>query len=182
MNEVISNNLTGKVLIASPYTMNGNIFHKSIIYVLSHTPNGAVGLIVNHKVNNIDLNSVFKGILKEIEQLPLPIHLGGPVEMSRGFFLRINETSPINQPSISSSNEILDEINGGELPKQSLFVMGYTGWTSGQLEFEIENNLWIVDDYRPSIIFNEEDENKWNVALQNLGINDASFASIVGHS
>ena len=86
-------NLTGKILIASPFAMQGNVFHKSLIYVIKHTDEGSVGLIFNHPINNASANSLFKKMDSKIstDDLRLDIHLGGPVEVERGFFLHTGE-------------------------------------------------------------------------------------------
>ena len=86
-------NLTGKILIASPFAMEGNVFHKSLIYVIKHTNEGSVGLIFNHPINNAPANTLFKKIDSKINtgDLNLDIHLGGPVEVERGFFLHTGE-------------------------------------------------------------------------------------------
>ncbi len=81
-------NLTGKILIASPFAMEGNVFHKSLIYVIKHTDEGSIGLIINRPVNNSPVKNIFgkiKGM--DIQNINLDIHIGGPVEIERGFFL-----------------------------------------------------------------------------------------------
>ena len=186
MGKVKFKNLTGKLLIASPYTMSGNLFHKSVIYVLSHTSKGSVGLIVNNQVKRLP----FKVLLKNADEIPgfmedmsLPVYLGGPVEPERGFFLhsRDYQTDQHESLAISTSSEIIEDIIQGHGPKYAMFVVGYTGWALGQLEEEIERNLWVVDEYHEDLIFSADNEDKWRIALKNLGIDDALFASNIGH-
>jgi putative AlgH/UPF0301 family transcriptional regulator len=56
-------NLTGKILIASPYTMENNIFHQSLVYIVHHSTEGSVGFIINRPINNgISLKSLLKKI------------------------------------------------------------------------------------------------------------------------
>src|SRR4028118_2246322 len=88
------NNLSGKILIASPYMLQGDVFHKSLVYVLSHTPQGSVGLIVNHPVNRMPMKSLFKALDKNMEiggDLTLPIYLGGPIELEKAFLLHSSD-------------------------------------------------------------------------------------------
>lgn len=177
-------NLTGKILIASPYTMEGNVFHKSMIYVIQHNKEGSMGLIINHPINHSPASSLFKKIDAGInfKDLDLDVHLGGPVEMERGFFLHTNEYNknllfnPINDGlAVSSNLQIIQDISNGVGPKQSLFIIGYTGWGADQLEFELENNLWIISEPELDLIFDEGSVNKWHKALSALGISKHDF-------
>jgi putative transcriptional regulator len=186
------NNLSGKILIASPFMLFGDVFHRSIIYVLSHTKEGSVGLIVNHLVNKMRFKSLFHIIqdtsIDNIDNnLMIPVYLGGPVELERGFFLHSNDYDKNvlfnfhDDLAVSSNVEILKDIYGGSGPKNSLFIIGYTGWEAGQLELELENNLWIISDYDPSLVFSSSPEQKWHQALHYLGIEDTYFASKAGN-
>ena len=60
MNDKIFYNLSGKTLVSTPYVITKGIYHKSLIYMLSHTEEGAIGLMFNRLVNHIDLKSFFK--------------------------------------------------------------------------------------------------------------------------
>lgn len=183
-------NLTGKILIASPYSMEGNVFHKSLIYVIHHGTKGSVGLIFNHLVKNTPASALFKkiNINSDINKLNLEIYLGGPVEMERGFFLHSNEYQKnllfkpkVGDLALSSNLEILDDIANGYGPQKNMFFIGYTGWGAGQIEFELENNLWIVSEPDYDLIFSNSIENKWHVALSRLGINNIDFAPHMGN-
>ena len=86
-------NLTDKILIASPYTMEDNIFHQSIVYVVHHGDQGAVGFLVNRLVKNPPVNNLFKKaeFKLDLNLLNLKIHIGGPLEFERAFFLHSAE-------------------------------------------------------------------------------------------
>jgi putative transcriptional regulator len=176
-------NLTGKILIASPFAMEGNVFHKSLIYVIKHTNEGSVGLIFNHPINNAPANSLFKKIDSKINtgDLNLDIHLGGPVEVERGFFLHTSEYNKnlLFNPAqsdlaVSSNAQILQDIADGTGPQNSIFIVGYTGWSAGQIEFELEHNLWLISEPNHDLIFLESPEDKWSKALATLGISSTN--------
>jgi len=180
-------NLTGKILIASPFAMEGNVFHKSLIYVIKHTNEGSVGLIFNHPINNAPANTLFKKIDSKINtgDLNLDIHLGGPVEVERGFFLHTGEYNKnlLFNPAesnlaVSSNAQILQDIADGTGPQNSIFIIGYTGWSAGQMEFELENNLWLISEPNNDLIFLESPENKWGKALATLGISTNDFVDM----
>lgn len=177
-------NLTGKMLIASPYSMTGHVFHKSIIYVMQHNREGSLGLIINHPLNHSPAINLLKKIEHNInfKDLKLDVYLGGPIEIEKGFFLHTNEYNKniifdhaSDGLAVSSNLQIIQDISNGVGPKRSLFIIGYTGWKEDQLEFELKNNLWIVSEANLELIFNPDSEHKWNTALAMLGISKNDF-------
>ncbi|HJD55464.1 MAG TPA: YqgE/AlgH family protein [Rickettsia endosymbiont of Pyrocoelia pectoralis] len=189
MSDKIFQNLSGKTLVATPYVIEKGIYHKSLIYMLSHTEEGAIGLIFNRLVNHIDLKSFFKIKNDDINNpIMVPIYLGGPVEHEKGFFLHSADYNKNllldfqNDLAVSSNLEIPEDIALGQGPKNSLLIVGYTGWKAGQLEEELEKNLWLVMDCDKEFIFGDNPENKWHNALKHLGIDEMHFASKVGNA
>lgn len=181
-------NLSGKILISTPYMLEG-LFNKSLVYMLSHTKEGAMGLIFNHLVNNIEVKSFFRISDDKISNdIIMPIYLGGPVEHDRGFFLHYDDYDENlllkfqNHLAISSNTKISYDIACGDGPKDSLFIIGYTSWKAGQLEAEIKDNLWIVAEGDKEFIFADHPENKWYVALEKLGINQSHFTPKTGNA
>ena len=80
--------LCGKLLVAMP-GMGDPRFEHSVILVCAHTPEGAMGLIINKLMPDLS----FGGLLEHLE-IPLGaqgrdirVHFGGPVERGRGFVL-----------------------------------------------------------------------------------------------
>ena len=179
--------LEGKFLISSPYSFGNDVFNKSLIYIASHTEKGAMGLIINRLVNRLPANAVLQ-LFKDSgnsSELIMPVYLGGPVEPERGFILHTSEYNKnlllhSGNLAISSNLQILRDISSGNGPQHSLFIMGYTGWTEGQLEAEIQKNMWIISDSSNDLIFSDI-ANKWDVALSNMGIDNSSFTPHAGH-
>lgn len=183
-------NVTGKILIASPYTMEGNVFYKSLIYVVNHSTQGSIGLIFNHPVQNVPVSNIFQKMDSNIDinKLKMNIYLGGPVEVERGFFLHSAEynknvlySKKSDNIAISSSVDILQDIANGTGPKETIFIVGYTGWNPGQMEAEINDNLWIVANPDRKLIFDEHIKDKWQFALNSLGIEASHFVPTPGH-
>ncbi len=183
------NSLAGKFLIANPYMNFNDVFHKSVIYLASHTEQGAIGLIVNHLVNTLPYKTVFKMLKSDtdVEDLTLPVYLGGPVEPDRGFVLHSSEYSKNllfkfeDTLAVSSNLQILQDMAHGLGPINSLFIMGYTGWAPGQLENELENNHWIISSADLELLFSNNNDHKWDSALTRLGIDRSFYSSQLGH-
>lgn len=188
------NRLAGKFLIASPYYPGAEVFNKSLIYMVSHSHKGAMGLAVNNMVNKVTGDSLLD-LFHDTDSKPekdivLPIYLGGPVEQERGFILHTMEKCEGQQLikmdgqhgfGISSNIEILRDIVKGDGPKQSIFMLGYSGWSSGQLEEEIEKGMWLVADSSSDVIFSDEKQDKWGAALESIGIDKDSFNPNIGN-
>ena len=63
------------------------------------------------------------------------------------------------------------------LENEIRFFIGYSGWSSSQLDDEISINNWIVSNqYQPDLIFNDADESLWKEAILKMGI---KYAHIV---
>ncbi|WHA06573.1 YqgE/AlgH family protein [Candidatus Megaera polyxenophila] len=164
--------------------MEDNIFHQSIVYVVHHGDQGAVGFLVNRLVKNPPVNNLFKKaeFKLDLNLLNLKIHIGGPLELERGFFLHSAEYNKNllfklenSELAVSSNIEILKDITSGSGPKHSMFAIGYTGWGVGQLEFEIQNNLWLISEPDYDLIFGNDPTTKWPNALAKLNIDGIDF-------
>lgn len=183
-----SNTLAGKILIANPYRSFGDIFDKSVIYVVAHTSQGALGLIVNKHINNFSLKKLYKINDKDLIDQNKDIFIGGPIEPERSFILHSSDYSknylfnPDDNLLVTSNTEIVKAILSGNGPQNHLVILGYTGWGAGQFENEIAENYWLIDDLHHDIIFSTDISDKWIMSLTRLGVNLSLFGSQNGHS
>ncbi len=189
LNRNISGSLAGRLVIATP-AIQESCFTRSVIYMCSHDEAGAMGVIVNYPVGNIHLKEVLAqlDISAKIELQDLPVHFGGPVESNRGFVIHtadfVSEGCLIQKDGIAvtASVSILHELAQGKGPSQGMLVLGYAGWAPGQLEAEIETGSWIVASANKKLVFDADNDTKWNVAVSTLGIDVGHFSSTVGHA
>lgn len=170
--------LTGKLLVAMP-DMGDPRFAKSVIYVCTHSDEGAMGLIVNKPAEDLKFRDLLKqlNIAPAAGLRPIRVHVGGPVEFGRGFVLHSSEYS---QPratlsveggfAMTATLDILEDIAAGNGPERSMLAMGYSGWGPGQLEGELAQNGWLIADAGEEIVFGQANEHKWQAALKSMGI------------
>ena len=180
-------NFTNHFLISMPHLVDA-FFNKSIIYICEHTVDGAMGIIINKDLSD---NKKYL-ILKEtglINVDPRPkIYFGGPVQMNRGIILHscdyVNEDSKIvtKNLSITSNEEILDDMSRGKGPDKFRFTFGYAGWGSNQLEREFENGDWLLLPANIGFIFDTPDEKKWEEATGSFGIDILNIIGSTGIS
>ena len=161
---------TGKLLIAEPFLGDSN-FERSVVFMCEHNEQGTFGLILN-QTTNLSLNDV----LREPVVNNLPLYLGGPVEQNTLHFLHqlpfIEDAIPVGENCFWSGDfeQIVSLLNVGKITEQDIrFFIGYSGWSGGQLEEEINQNAWIVADADPSFLFDTPSEQLWRAVLRRMG-------------
>jgi putative transcriptional regulator len=77
---------------------------------------------------------------------------------------------------------VLEALSHGAGPKKILVTLGYSGWTAGQLEDEIGRNGWLTVDAQPEVIFDTPVEQRYDRALQLLGIDPRMLSQDAGHA
>ncbi len=180
--------LEGHLLIATPMVQD-TCFARSVIYMCAHNESGAMGIIVNYPVENLGLGEILDQLdIKSQQPRDLPIHFGGPVEANRGFIVHSAEYACAesliqrNGVAVTASINVLQDLASGRGPKQGMLVLGYAGWSPGQLEQEIEAGSWIVVPASKQLVFDTDNETKWNVAIASLGIDMGHYSTEVGHA
>ena len=161
----------GKVLIAEPF-LEGRYFKRSIVLLAEYNDDGAVGFVLNKPINlSVD------EVLINITHFDGDVFVGGPVDTNRIYYIH---TLP---ELIPQSIHIVDNLYwGGDfgvlkdliekklvLPHQVRFFAGYSGWSAGQLDEEINERSWLVSQLDVKEIMNLDNENLWGQALRQLG-------------
>lgn len=180
---------TGHLLAAMPQ-MEDPRFERSVIYLCAHNAEGAMGLVVNRLFDAITFPDLLEQL--NIETGPkteqIRVHFGGPVESGRGFVLHSDDyvrdgTLKVRSGfALTATVDILKAIAVGEGPRRSLLALGYSGWGPGQLESEIAANGWLVVPADPTIVFDQELEDKWQRALAATGVSIASLSGFAGRA
>lgn len=184
--------LTGKLLIAMP-GMGDTGFDHSVIYVCAHSDDGAMGLIINKPAEDVSMTELVEHLdipaQSEAALKNTPVCIGGPVEQGRGFVLhspeynsRIHTLEVDGSFSMTATLDVLEDIASGEGPVQSLLMLGYSGWASGQLEDEIGRNGWLTGPASPDLIFGLPSEDKWGAALRSIGVDPIGLSATAGRA
>jgi putative transcriptional regulator len=169
--------LVGRFLVAAP-SMPDERFKNSVVFICKHDDDGALGIIVNNKVEDLPLGQVYKQLGIEVSPAAAEraVLYGGPVEPTRGLVLhsadykREGETLLIDGGmALTASLEILKDMAGGSGPKEAWLALGHSGWQPGQLDFEMQDNAWLVVDGDAALVFDADFGSKWQRALDRLG-------------
>ena len=187
---VVMLDLTGQVLIAMP-GMGDPRFAGAVVLLCSHSPEGAMGLIVNKPSSDVRVTDLLSQLDLETTRpnLDRPVHFGGPVETSRGFVLhspdygsRIQTLTVTDGVAMTATLDILEDIARGTGPRTAMMLLGYAGWGPGQLEDELGRNGWLTAQAGAGLIFDTPDLEKWGAALKTLGIEPMMLSSSAGHA
>ena len=127
--------LTGQFLVATEQ-IGGPPFVHTVIFMIVHDENGAMGLIVNRPLGELPFARVLDSLGRDPTGASgdLRAHFGGPVQPTRAFVLHSPEyMGPRSRLiregiALTADLEVLDAMAHGRGPKRSMFILGYAGW------------------------------------------------------
>lgn len=166
--------LAGKLLLADPGLRDPNFF-RSVVYLTQHGEEGAHGFILNQPLGqNVDslLSSEAFEPLAEV-----PVYQGGPVNTERLSFATVGWDDFEGALSFRSHLSTDDATEDFRLGKDVRAFIGYAGWSSGQVEGEIEEHAWIVQPVRPLLADPDLVSQLWPRCLREIG----PFYEMVSH-
>jgi putative transcriptional regulator len=189
--------LEGQFLIAMPSLREGP-FARSVVYMCAHREDGAMGIIINQRADEIDFGQLLVqlDIVPEAKSIRLPpsaegvrVLRGGPVETGRGFVLHSSDYGAndstvriADDVCMTATIDILRAIAKGTGPARAVLALGYSGWSSGQLESEILANGWLTCPADTRLIFDADFAHKYDRALAMLGVDEGMLSSDAGHA
>lgn len=189
--------LKGQFLVAMPEMMDPR-FREAVIYLVGHSDEGAMGLVVNHGLEDMRFADVLEelklGDKDEIIRLPDSVKnravlRGGPVQKSRGFVLHSSDYFRMGNSyevdgdiCLTATLDILKAIAFKNSPSEALFALGYCGWSPGQLENELRFNGWLTVPFDRDLLFELPIRDRYEAALSSLGITRASLSGLAGNA
>lgn len=185
-------NLTGKILIAMP-GMADPRFERSVVLICAHTDEGAMGLVLNRPLPDIDFGDLLEqlDIATDASARQIEVRFGGPVEPGRGFVLH-NVPEHGDDPegrlrigrtlAMTTTRDILEDLAHGNGPASAVLALGYAGWGPGQLENEMLQNGWLTGNGAEDLIFGDSHSDKWQNALRAQGIDPSLLSAAAGRA
>lgn len=143
----------GNLLVATPSIIGDFNFHRSVIILTNYKSSGSLGLILNKKLE-YTLGEVMEGVKSNF-----PLFFGGPIEQDNLFYIHtlgdnISNSIPISKKLYWSGDfkDVIDLLKKGELTQENIrFFLGYSGWTKGQLELEINEKSWEPFEFKSTL-------------------------------
>ncbi|GAB3247053.1 YqgE/AlgH family protein [Kineosporia babensis] len=162
--------LSGSLLVASP-TLEDENFRRTVILMLDHGDDGALGLVVNRPME-VDVSSVLPA-WQPYTTAPGRLFQGGPVQLDSALGLVAmpgQGAEPVGVRLLIGSIGLVDldappEVIVPGLAGLRIFA-GYAGWAAGQLEGEIAEGAWFVVDSEPRDAFTDRPERLWGEVLR----------------
>lgn len=160
--------LRGRLLVAMP-AVHEATFDRTVILLLEHGPEGAVGVVVN-RPSELDLSGALPGWWTSAAE-PAVVFVGGPVGQGGAICLGVATSG-----AAPGWEAVADGVGIVDLDRAAADVLegvdqlrvfaGYAGWAPGQLEEEIEAGAWLVCDVAPGDALSAEPERLWRRVLR----------------
>ncbi len=162
---------SGALLVAEPHLLDDS-FNRSLVLLCEHSNDGSVGFIVN-KPMHIPINEA----LTDFPEFNAELYYGGPVQRDSVYFLHTLGDEISNSIHIwdniywgGNLQDLKDKVQQGKVnPGQVRFLLGYSGWSSGQLEEELEERSWIPLPTPSFSFMNAKAKDLWKKALLEFG-------------
>jgi putative transcriptional regulator len=161
----------GILLIADPFLKDPN-FMRTVVFMCEHEKEGSFGFVLNKLVDH-----TLGQLLSNFEGCSLPVYYGGPVQMDTIHFIHQYPDEVPGGVEVmkgvfwGGDFEILSTLiknNNVELDKIRFFI-GYSGWSGGQLDNELNEKTWLTVAATRKLVFSTDPDNVWKDSLKHLG-------------
>ncbi len=163
---------SGKILLAEPFMLDPN-FKRSAVLLCDHSKDeGSVGFILNKP-----LQTKINELIDEFPDFDSEVFFGGPVQMDTVHYL--HNVGDLLEESIEvfrgvywgGDFEKLKFLVAQDLikPHQIRFFVGYSGWSEGQLDDEMNYGSWVLANMDANYLFKSEPETLWQLIMENKG-------------
>jgi putative transcriptional regulator len=160
------NSLKGRLLVATPELVDPN-FARTVLLMLEHTDDGAVGIILN-RPTEASVSDISEQVLGEEFDWEKPIRLGGPVP---GPLMVLHTWESLADREIfdglftTADAEKLETLLR-QKREPSVIIANYAGWGPGQLEREMSEGSWFTIPATCDHIFVADSAELWDEATR----------------
>jgi putative transcriptional regulator len=183
--------LKGQLLVAMPGMLDPR-FARSVIFICAHSDDGSMGFVLNQPVASPKLSEILHELEIEVDDPKaadkITVFRGGPVEQGRGFVLHSQDystpasTRVDDLACVTATLDALRHLASDHPPEHSIMLLGYAGWSAGQLEEEILQNGWLTTPATREILFETSYAKQYEAALASLGISEELLSADSGHA
>ena len=159
-------------LILDHGKLRGSFFHRAVVLVCQHDPDGAFGLVLNRATGKKVGDALVANLPDRIKDQML--FLGGPVDPQELSYLHSDSYLPEADvlPNLSLGHSLDTLVELGEsfsVTQQMKVFAGYAGWGSGQLDKEMRRDTWMVHPASLDLIFHPQHDQLWQLILRQRG-------------
>jgi putative transcriptional regulator len=162
--------LKGKLLFSTPALFDPN-FRRTVVLVAEHSEEGAMGLVLNRPSETTVEEAVPE--LADVAGADSPVFVGGPVQPQAVLVLAEFEepedaaTVVVGDIGFARADGDLDDL--ARLTRRARVFAGYSGWSPGQLESELEEDSWLVEPVDDVDLLADPEEDLFGSALRTKG-------------
>lgn len=169
----------GRLLVSEPF-LPDPYFRRTVVLLCEHNEEGSFGFVLNRPME-MSVND----LMENMPAIHSMVHIGGPVQSGNLFYLHTLG------PHLQGSVEVVDGVfMGGDhdrlvailaadpsLAKHVRFFVGYSGWSEGQLDRELNDRSWLVAHADRKRIMAVDARSLWAETLRSMGPEFAPLAN-----
>ena len=161
--------LKGQLLISGGGLFDPNFRH-TVVLIGAHDHQGAVGVILNRPLD-YPVHEALPALGEWVDSDSM-LYQGGPVQPETPVLLVESASAGLSDVPVFDNVGFLvgdlDDEARGHIRRARVFV-GHAGWAPGQLELELEEGSWILDQPRPGDVFTSSPERLWSRVVKRQG-------------
>ncbi|HCN75862.1 MAG TPA: hypothetical protein DIT13_01550 [Verrucomicrobiales bacterium] len=159
--------LSGTLLLAVPSMRDPN-FQRAVVFIAAHTrEDGAFGYVLNRPLAQRVADLLPDQDLGALGQVP--VFVGGPVAADKLAFASLHWNRKKGTLRCQTHLSVSDALHEMSMGHEVRGFVGYSGWSSGQIENEIQHRSWIITPARRVILATEKPEAMWGAVLDDMG-------------
>ncbi len=163
---------TGTILLAEPFMVDPN-FKRSVVLLCDHSEEeGTVGFVLNKNLG-LQVNE----LILDFPAFDAEVYYGGPVQTDSIHYIHDvgdlldNSTKVVDGVWWGGDFEKLKFLISSDLikPHNIRFFVGYSGWSTGQLDNELKLGSWVISEMFANYLFNSKSDSLWQQVMKNKG-------------
>jgi putative transcriptional regulator len=152
------------------------------VLVVDHDAQGSFGFVIN-KLAGVELDQLIDQMdISRSIHTSAPVLMGGPVSPQSGWIVydradalaaEGDEDGSLvigDRLAFTASMGVLEQMAHGHGPSRGVMLLGYSGWSAGQLEREMAEGSWIPAELDLDLIFATPVAERWSAAMAAMGI------------
>jgi putative transcriptional regulator len=174
--------LQGQLLAASPHLPDPNFF-RTVVLLVQHHEQGALGLVLNRPSQNT-VRDVFQKVSDVVCESEAMVGVGGPIS---GPLMAVHAVRSCSESDVlpgvyfaTQRDHLLRIVRRSDSPFR--MFSGYAGWAGGQLESELKVGGWLMIAGTADYIFKTAVDELWKTVTRDISDSIVRSALNIKHS
>lgn len=181
-------NYRGQFLISMPH-INDDVFHQSVIFIIEHTDQFVLGIIINQEslLSHQELTEHYSLDIAPKDIDKLNFISGGPVRLKELFVLHehiqkwAKAVEIVPGIDLTTSADVLTTIIDAYPEISHSIIDSYSVWDTAQFNNELKHNIWMPIPFDKQFLFSKNDKaSLWSELFKSSGINIHTLSEQMG--